>query len=285
MKKTRHLFLAAAVLVLAGAARAASGELGTNLAGESCHLAAGAGDAADILCGAAKAGALHTAPLDGALPREGAARRDAVAVAARQVPDTGFAGAGTLDCDMGKSVGADAVLFSCSFAANGWPHLILAAAGSDRLFVADGLPGLLPVLEAAITARGGPGFSAAESGAALDAVKAAFPARMLDAGSSDYADYQRFTLLAHQAIDADDYAGAEAAWRGALDIETRLFGPDSAAVGGTLLELALQVSNQQRFDEAAALLRRADPIIQGMTGGTMRARLASYRALDAANQR
>ena len=35
------------------------------------------------------------------------------------------------------------------------------------------------------------------------------------------------------------------------------------AVGETLAELALQVSNQGRFDEAAALFRRATPIIEG----------------------
>ena len=78
---------------------------------------------------------------------------------------------------------------------------------------------------------------------------------------------------------------AEQSYRDALDIETRLFGPDSAAVGATLLELALQVSNQQRFDEAAALFRRATPIIEAAPSPEIRARLASYRGLDAANQR
>ena len=57
------------------------------------------------------------------------------------------------------------------------------------------------------------------------------------------------------------------------------------AVGETLAELALQVSNQGRFDEAAALFRRAQPIIEGSSSSTARARLASYQALDAANQR
>ena len=88
-----------------------------------------------------------------------------------------------------------------------------------------------------------------------------------------------------RASAGGNYPAAEQAYRDALDIETRLFGPDSAAVGATLLELALQVSNQQRFDEAAALFRRATPIVEAAPSPEIRARLASYRGLDAANQR
>ena len=84
---------------------------------------------------------------------------------------------------------------------------------------------------------------------------------------------------------ADNYAGAEDAYRHVLDLQTAQFGANSAAVGETLAELALQVSNQGRFDEAAALFRRASPIIEGSASASARARFASYEALDAANQR
>ncbi|MEI9991928.1 MAG: CHAT domain-containing tetratricopeptide repeat protein [Rhizomicrobium sp.] len=84
---------------------------------------------------------------------------------------------------------------------------------------------------------------------------------------------------------ADNYAGAEDAYRHVLDIQTAQYGANSQAVGETLAELALQVSNQGRFDEAAALFRRASPIIEGAAGVSTRARFASYQALDAANQR
>lgn len=84
---------------------------------------------------------------------------------------------------------------------------------------------------------------------------------------------------------ADNYAGAEDAYRHVLDLQTAKYGTDSAAVGETLAELALQVSNQGRFDEAAALFRRASPIIEGAASAGVRARFASYQALDAANQR
>ena len=84
---------------------------------------------------------------------------------------------------------------------------------------------------------------------------------------------------------ADNYAGAEDAYRHVLDLQTQAYGANSLAVGETLAELALQVSNQGRFDEAAALFRRAAPVIEGSSSTTARARFASYQALDAANRR
>jgi CHAT domain-containing protein len=84
---------------------------------------------------------------------------------------------------------------------------------------------------------------------------------------------------------ADNFAAAEGEYRKLLALQTRMYGTDSAPVGDTLAELALQVSNQGRFDEAAALFRRAEPIVQVTASPAARARLASYQALDAANQR
>ena len=74
-------------------------------------------------------------------------------------------------------------------------------------------------------------------------------------------------------------------YRQTLEIETRVFGADSLSVAQTVAELALQVSNQGRFDEAAALFRRASPVIEASSSAMVRARLASYLALDAANRR
>ncbi|HUN48555.1 MAG TPA: CHAT domain-containing tetratricopeptide repeat protein, partial [Stellaceae bacterium] len=82
-----------------------------------------------------------------------------------------------------------------------------------------------------------------------------------------------------------NFAGAEDAFRRATEIETKVLGPDAEGVGSTLIELALQVSNQGRFDEADALFRRADPIVQRSASDRLHARYISYLALDAANER
>ena len=100
-----------------------------------------------------------------------------------------------------------------------------------------------------------------------------------------FLNYKQYVELGRLYAGANNFAGAENAYRRALELETRLFGPDSVAVGEAIAELALQVSNQARFAEAAELFHRAAPIIEGSSSATARSRLASYRALDAANQR
>jgi CHAT domain-containing protein len=87
------------------------------------------------------------------------------------------------------------------------------------------------------------------------------------------------------AAGANDYAGAEDDYRSALDLEIKMFGANAMPIGDTLAELALQVSNQARFEEADALFRRAQDIVERSNDVVARNRLTSYLALNAANQR
>jgi CHAT domain-containing protein len=264
-----------------GAAQAAPGDLGNDAAGEACRLAGN-----DILCGpsssnasSGKAGHLDLVPANASVAV--AQRRGAIAAAIRALPEDPQTGA--LHCDDGKSIDDNTYLFICTAGTSSWPRILLASLRPGGLYLANGLPGTIEPLSVAIAAEAGGPVSGAQAAAA--AVRAAFPPRALSASMADYSGYQRsLTEAAHESAGRD-YATAEASYRQALDIETRLFGPDSAAVGGTLMELALQVSNQQRFDEAAALFRRATPIINAQPSPEIRARLASYMGLDAANQR
>ena len=97
--------------------------------------------------------------------------------------------------------------------------------------------------------------------------------------------YQAQITAARQRSALGNYAGAEDAYRAALDLESQSVGAGSAIAAQTTLELALQVSNQGRFDEAATLFRQVTPAINAMPAADMKARLASYLALDAANRR
>jgi CHAT domain-containing protein len=103
--------------------------------------------------------------------------------------------------------------------------------------------------------------------------------------AADMAAEKQAIEMARFDSGADNFAGAETEYRQLLTLQTRMYGANSETVGDTLSELALQVSNQGRFDEAAALFRRAQPIVQASSSVAARARLASYQALDAANQR
>lgn len=282
-----HLIIPAVAAVLATVAAMAASDtamLGQTLAGESCELSS----ASEILCGAEKdqAGTLRSLQPPENFPSEPAQRRAAILKAARDLPG-GISMADDVSCDSGQwldpASGGTVILF-CTLRSNDWPRLILVAASDRALLAAEGLPSMLPVLEAALAVRGHT-LSAAEVAAAAGLTKAKYPADALNLRGSDFAGYKNLVQSARQYAGADNYAGAEDAYRRALEIETRVFGPDSVAVAETVMELALQVSNQGRFDEAAALFRRATPVIEASSSATARARLASYQALDAANQR
>jgi tetratricopeptide (TPR) repeat protein len=281
----KHLssLLAAAALVTAGAAALAAGSvpLGQSLTGEACRLEGGA-----ILCGDEAAGTLRVSQLPAAMPSDQVTRRAAIAAAARALPD-GLATEQDIACDAGQWIGtpgADAALYMCTLRSSNWPRVVLVAASGSTLAAAEGLPSMLPVLETALQNALGRTPAPGEVDAAVALVKARYPTA-LAGGSNDFAQYRHLVESARLYGGTDNYAGAEDAYRKALDIETRQFGATSLAAGETLAELALQVSNQGRFDEAAALFQRASPIIEGSASATARARLASYQALDAANQR
>jgi CHAT domain-containing protein len=277
----RAPILLTAVALLAFAARADESAqpvpLGQNLAGETCHASGTAvpGVSASITCGsgADSVGELRVVPL-------AQAQNDHAAIAALAAPHDG-----EMTCGDPQWTSANNVLLICTLQSSGWPRIVVGAVAGDRLYRAQGLPTTLPVLEAAIAQASGTNTADADTQAALVVLQAKLPPEVLKASTSDFSSYQQFVEVGRLDGSGDNFAGAEASYRHALEIETRLFGPDSVVVGETLAELALQVSNQGRFDEAAGLFRRASPIIQGSSSDNARARLASYMALDAANQR
>lgn len=278
------LLFAAALLALGTGAVAEDSTipLGNTLGGEACHANAVAlqSKAQDIFCGSGSdaSGQLSLAGLPQALPADPAARQSAMAAAAKGLIDPA-----AMRCDAPHWLDDSNALYLCTVQSSSWPRIVLIGGEGTTLFRAEGLPAMLPVLEAAVAKASGHAVSDAAAGIA--AVKAKYPADIVSANAGDFSGYAHLVEMGRLAGGGDDYAQAEADYRSALAIETRLFGPDSTPVGETLAELALQVSNQGRFDEAQALFQRATPIIQGSSSDASRARLASYLALDAANRR
>jgi CHAT domain-containing protein len=279
--KPLSAFLAAAALLLTGAASLAGSPtaLGTSLAGDACRL-----DGSAILCAEVPAGTLRISRLTAPLA---AGDQAALLSAAMKLPG-GVSTAPDTVCkehDFYGPKGAEDLFFYCTSRGNNWPRVIVVAASGTTLAAAEGLPSMLPVLAAAVQGATGAAVPPDALEAAERTATAQFSAAALKLGAADLSGYKKLIESARLYGGADNYAGAEDAYRQALDIETRIFGPNALAVGETLIELALQVSNQGRFDEAAALFRRAAPIIQGSSVSAAQSRLASYQALDAANQR
>jgi len=266
-------------------------QLGQSLGGEACHADRVLTDArpVDIFCGnnVESVGSLQFSTLSAPLPADGAARRAAMLARAKTIVGA-LSVSEQLSCDAGQSLsdaGASDVLFLCTMQSNSWPRIVIVAGSERTLYQAEGLPSMLPVLEAAVSAASGRQAAPAAVAAGQRLLAARLPANVLMSATANSASYAQFIEMARVYSSGNDFAAAETALRGALDIDTRVFGPDSAPVGLALMELALQVSNQGRFDEADGLFRRAAPIIQASTSVDARARFNSYLALDAANQR
>lgn len=187
-----------------------------------------------------------------------------------------------MSCEPGIWIGDGASLYliPCRLKDGGWPNLIVVAAAGDRLSLAEGPPSNIDVLETV-----GTGAPAARSRTqSLDLLTTVWGRPVALAASTDLSRFKNLLREGRTANALGNFSEAEERFRLALDMQTRLLGADNVAVADTLLELALSTSNAGRADEAAALLRRAEPIIQKSPNDADRARYASYLALEAANR-
>ena len=89
---------------------------------------------------------------------------------------------------------------------------------------------------------------------------------------------------ARQFNQMGQYEEAESLNRELLSLQLQLSGGETILAGETLLDLGLNVSNQGRYEEASAVFRRAENLLTDSASGALRARLRSYRSLDAANR-
>ena len=277
MVSRSHLLIAGllSVAALAAYSNAFAADLGKNLAGESCQTSGALtpDQPTDIMCGGAVVGQISYVPA----PPDQTARHTALAqYVLSQSQD--------IDCGETQWTGASALKI-CTLKSNGWPRIVIGADAGGRLYRGEGAPSSLPALQAAIAQDAHQSLEQSDSSGALSALQAKLPVSVLHAPASDFAGYAQVIEAARLAGAADNYADAESHYREALGIEERLFGADSMIVGQTLADLALQVSNQGRFAEAAGLFRRTSPIIEASADEGAHARLDSYLALDAANQR
>jgi len=270
-----------------------------NLANERCELAAradllpdpGAPPPAEMVCGGVQHGSgavtLTPAPLN--LPAEAGQRRAAlVAVAAgSQVRSLARR---RMACRAGQwiEVEKDWEVYgeACSLVDGDWAYLQLSFVRDGYLIQLEGLPVNLPALLAASFGMAGETIDPSSK----DLTETAKPilAKLFGAQVAlvTSAELDRFVVLVQGARLANsrrDDRAAEDNYRQALLILERAQSKESPGVGKLLSELALEVSNQGRGEEAAALFRRVDPIVQRSPNPPDLARYDFYRALDAAN--
>lgn len=182
--------------------------------------------------------------------------------------------------------GVPALILNCRLRAGGWPYLAVVASVEESIYLADGIPAILPPIERAVGGLSGrrdfDATGAAEKSAAVERLETLLDGRLF--GSGDLQDYDRLLRVAQYYNGLKSFAEAEKRYREALEIHRRLMPGDNSGRGDVLMHLALELSNQERFSEAGALLDRADDLLVDGDDPTDYPRLISYRALHAANQ-
>jgi CHAT domain-containing protein len=269
----------------------------TNLAGESCSLSPrddvtpdpGAPPPVSLTCAKAKhdSGAIALMPLPLNLPADPALRHDALAKnaassAARREASSRMA------CREGqrlKNGDQDVYAETCSLVDGGWNYVQMTTEIGGYMAQIEGLPVNLSALGSAAAkladAKEPPAFADAEKAKAL--LGELFGGKASLVASAELDHFASLTEEARIANSRADYRASEDAYRQAMLIVEKAQSADSPGVGKILMELALEVSNQGRTDEAAALFRRADPIIQRSANPADMARLNIYLSYDASN--
>lgn len=178
--------------------------------------------------------------------------------------------------------GTPAWLLPCMRRTGGWPHLAIVVAGPEGPVLADGIPATLPVLERVATGRAAAAPADAQSrSAALQLAAQRLAAEAF--GSADVGRYDQLMTLGRELNQAEVFAAAEDAYRAALALQERALGLDNPNIVAPLAHLALNLSNQGRHQDAAALFARAEALAPRAADPVAVPRLQHYRGLAALN--
>ncbi|MCZ6773865.1 MAG: CHAT domain-containing protein, partial [Proteobacteria bacterium] len=195
-------------------------------------------------------------------------------------------------CDEGEASqildAVETVFYNCKLRNGGWPYIAIATGARGSVYLADGIPAALPVIETAIGRISGMIETVAQEGTqnsrskAVERMEALLGGRLF--GTGDLQTYYQLLEIGQYYNSVVNFAEAEKRYREALEIHERLLGSDNPESSDPLMHLALELSNQKRFTEADALLARAGVLVQGVADQTDLARYISYLAVHAANQ-
>jgi CHAT domain-containing protein/tetratricopeptide (TPR) repeat protein len=256
--------------------------LGKNATGEACTQQQSGDTAADVYCGT---WTQPSARVRSAGPASaGTLNQLATTSAWRQgLEDRYTCGAASSTTILG---GQPAMVMNCTQRLGGWPHLAMVASVDGKGWYADGVLPALPVMERSIGVLSGRVRAEAASQSVSSAADAQLASRLAAAAfsSGDVGAYENLIRDAARFNQAENFAGAETAYRTALELQEKALGRDNPNIVSTLLNLALQISNQGRWSDADGLFARADRLAAGAADNTQKARLLHYKALHLLNQ-
>lgn len=176
------------------------------------------------------------------------------------------------------------LMMQCRLLKGGFPTVAMAIAADGELFLADGIPAALPVIERTVLAalgRAPLGGETAES-RAIALVRQATGRPLTGANAIDAYYGAMASAQYHDTIQS--FAASEDDYRRAMLVQAEAIGSEDPSTADPLMHVALELSNQGRYDEAAPLFDEAQRLAASSINPGDTPRLLSYRAIDAANQ-
>lgn len=265
-----------------GSARSAAGVgLGKNTAGEPCTQQV-SGKGADIFCGTWDQPSGHVSI---SANSEGDLRTEATRSPWRNALDNRF------DCgDPAPSTilgNTPALVMSCTRKVGGWPQGALVARVDGKTYLADGIIPALPVLEQSIAVLSGRSTAAAAPALPPGQAAALLASRLASQsfGAGDIGQFQQLMTAGTRANLAENFPGAERAFRAAYALQRKALGNDNPNTAIPLMLVALQLSDQGRTEDANTTFAQADKLVARAADPSARARLLHYRGLNAINAR
>jgi CHAT domain-containing protein len=255
--------------------------VGTNTAGESCALQR-SGATADVYCGSWDQPSAHVQIGGPATPG------DLQALASTSAWRAALEGNYACNAPSPTTIldGVPAEALACTQRFGGWPHVALVSVIGGRAYYADGVLPALPPMQRALGVMSGK-VPASSAGQASVAASDQILAQRLAAqafSSGDIGQYEALIALGSKANQAEDFPAAVIAYRAALALQQRKLGADNPATVAPMLDLALNLSDQAQYPEAAAMFAAASRLVPASSDPTAAARLVHYEGLDQLNQ-
>ncbi|HQT38228.1 MAG TPA: CHAT domain-containing protein [Acidocella sp.] len=266
---------------LASSAMKTGAPIGQNTAGESCTSQTD-GNGLDVYCGSWDQPSAQVR--DG-----GPAPADNITLLATASPwRAGLEASYSCGTPQPEAIldGVPAIVLTCAQRIGGWPHVALVSVINGHVYYADGVAPALPPLERAVGVLSGKITASQASTAAIATSDAALVQRLAAQAysSGDIGHYNSLMQLGSQANQAEDFSSAVIAYRAALALQQEKIGAGNPATVGPMLELALNLSDQAQFPEAASLFATAAKLAPRSSDPNAPAKLLHYEGLDQLNQ-
>ncbi len=182
--------------------------------------------------------------------------------------------------------GDPAELLTCTQRLGGWPHVALVALVRRRAYYADGVQPSFPVMQRAIGVVAGV-LPARKARALPVTTSDRLLANRLAAeafSSGDIGTYDKLMRVGAEANQQEDFPAAITAYRAALALQQKTLGLDNPNTVSAVTDLALNLSDTQRYHQAASLFATAETLAPRSADPTAVPALDHARGLDALNQ-